>query len=638
MIEKIKNLILKQKYKHAEKLIESSKDKDTPHYLYYLSFIKNKLNKKKEALKILNNLIKVQPNFIEAFFLLANVNEDLREYDKAEEILKNLILKNPKNWKARFNLARIYELYKKNMVQALKEYKTTLDYNSNNNMIYNSIGRLQNKLDLYEDAIKTYNEALRKFPSNINNYIQLTKLQLDTGLIDLCEQTIIKVSEFNKNQRLLNILASCYLKQLRFDEAKNLLQRILKFKLLNFEEEIAFKKLLLLFSYREDYDYKKIHSMIDDYVALFKDKKFTSNKLKKYTNSKKRIGFVSSDFRKHSINNVIHSLFANRDKNIFEFYCYSSSPYEDKISEWYKKKVNSWKSIYNLNDKQASDLIVSDKIDILIFVGGFTGDNRYLLSTYKSAPNQGSFHPITTSNIKELDFLVSDNVLNPINMKEKNSENIFRMNSLFNFSKPIEKFYPKVNNLPMKKNNFISFCSFNNPSKISYTSLKLWSEVLNNYKNSIIYFKYFNFFDNDVIKRNIYNFFQKNNIKKNRIIFISDHKSHYLKNYYNVDIALDTFPYSGATTTFNSICMGVPVITLTGKNYISRQSASVLNAVNLKEWIVGDKNKYIAQLKKLTNINNLSKLRSELRDKVKKSILCNEILFYKDFERILKKI
>ena len=70
MIEKIKNLILKQKYKHAEKLIESSKDKDTPHYLYYLSFIKNKLNKKKEALKILNNLIKVQPNFIEAFFYL----------------------------------------------------------------------------------------------------------------------------------------------------------------------------------------------------------------------------------------------------------------------------------------------------------------------------------------------------------------------------------------------------------------------------------------------------------------------------------------------------------------------------------------------------------------------------------------
>ena len=212
------------------------------------------------------------------------------------------------------------------------------------------------------------------------------------------------------------------------------------------------------------------------------------------------------------------------------------------------------------------------------------------------------------------------------------------MESLFNFSKPKDTFLPKIKELPMKKNNFLSFSSFNNPAKISQDSLNLWKEVLIEFKDSKLYLKYFNFFNNKKIQDNISIFFKKKNINTERIIFIKEDKKHFLENYNNIDIALDTFPYSGATTTFGAITMGVPVLTLIGKNYISRQSASVLGSAGLPEWIVKKKKNYIQTLKKLANLNNLSKLRNNLREKINKSLLCNNIIFYKNFESSVEKI
>ncbi len=304
-----------------------------------------------------------------------------------------------------------------------------------------------------------------------------------------------------------------------------------------------------------------------------------------------------------------------------------------------KKISNSWKNIIYLNDKKVSELIISDNIDILIFIGGLTGTNRYLLSTYRSAKKQISFHPVSSSGIKELDCWITDSVLNQINIKEKISEKVIRMEHLFNFTKPENNYLPKINEPPMKKNNFISFSSFSNPMKLSLKSLELWLEVLKNFQGSKLYLKFFNFLDNRKIQNTIYNFLEKNSIQKERIIFINKKfKKTYLEYYNDIDIALDTFPYSGATTSFGAICMGVPVYTLTGENYISRQSASVLTSAGLSDWIVHDKNDYIKTLKKLANLKKVSKLRLNLRKQVAESPLCNGVKFAKNFEDALEKI
>ena len=606
-LKKANILFENKEYEEVLKLIKNYPKNNHPSILYYSALINDKLKKKEKALKILNQLIENHPNFLEPFHLSANISEDLKKYDESEKILKEIIKKNSNDWKAIYNLARIKLHRNDNKEEALKEYKKALELNPKNYQILRAIAQIQ----------------------------------LDTGLIDLAEETINKILLINNNnQYALNLLTLCYLNQLKLNEAEKISKKIIEYKKYNIEENIAHRNLILIQIYKDDYNQDLLLLKIKEFLTVFGNKEKIINKIEfKKKNKKIKIGFVSSDFRKHSINNVIHSLFLYKNKKKFEFCCYSSTNNEDKITDWYKKISNSWKNIIYLNDKKVSELIISDNIDILIFIGGLTGTNRYLLSTYKSAKKQISFHPASSSGIKELDYWITDSVLNPINIKEKISEKVIRMEHLFNFTKPENNYLPKINEPPMKKNNFISFSSFSNPMKLSLKSLELWLEVLKNFQGSKLYLKFFNFLDNRNIQNTIYNFLEKNNIQKERIIFINKKfKKTYLEYYNNIDIALDTFPYSGATTTFGAICMGVPVFTLTGKNYISRQSASVLSSVGLPDWIVHDKNDYIKTLKKLANLKKIYKLRLKLRRQVADSPLCNDLRFAKNFENAMEKI
>jgi len=606
-LKKANILFENKEYEEVLKLIKNYPKNNHPSILYYSALINDKLKKKEKALKILNQLIENHPNFLEPFHLSANISEDLKKYDESEKILKEIIKKNSNDWKAIYNLARIKLHRNDNKEEALKEYKKALELNPKNYQILRAIAQIQ----------------------------------LDTGLIDLAEETINKILLINNNnQYALNLLTLCYLNQLKLNEAEKISKKIIEYKKYNIEENIAHRNLILIQIYKDDYNQDLLLLKIKEFLTVFGNKEKITNKIEfKKKNKKIKIGFVSSDFRKHSINNVIHSLFLYKNKKKFEFCCYSSTNNEDKITDWYKKISNSWKNIIYLNDKKVSELIISDNIDILIFIGGLTGTNRYLLSTYKSAKKQISFHPASSSGIKELDYWITDSVLNPINIKEKISEKVIRMEHLFNFTKPENNYLPKINEPPMKKNNFISFSSFSNPMKLSLKSLELWLEVLKNFQGSKLYLKFFNFLDNRKIQNTIYNFLEKNSIQKERIIFINKKfKKTYLEYYNDIDIALDTFPYSGATTSFGAICMGVPVYTLTGKNYISRQSASVLTSAGLSDWIVHDKNDYIKTLKKLANLKKVSKLRLNLRKQVAESPLCNGVKFAKNFEDALEKI
>ena len=551
-----------------------------------------------------------------------------------------MIEKNPNNWKANYNLGRLYKTHLKNKNKALKYFQKALENNQNNNDIWSAVGNLQKDLNHYEEATNTFTNIIKKFPENYKNFIQLADMQLSTGLIDMAEESLIKAMELSKdNEKIMNLLGSCYLRQSRLDEAEDIFKKIISFNLKNKEEELSYRNLLITKAYKNDYDQNSLSKIIDQYINKFGNKEKKNTKIEFRNNKKIRIGFVSADFRTHSINNVIHSLFINKDKKKFEFYCYYSNNFEDNITKWYKNNSNSWKNIYKLTDIEASNLIISNNIDILIFLGGYTEKNRFSLATYRSASKQISLHPITSSNIKELDYWITDSYLNPPDIKEKTSEKLIRIESLFNFSKVENKLLPRIKEPPMKKNNFISFSSFNNPAKISLESLNLWQKVLNNFKDSKLYLKYFNFLNNKKIQDRICDFFEKKKINHKRIIFIKqDNEEHFLECYNNIDIALDTFPYSGATTTYGAICMGVPVFTLTGKNYISRQSASVLESVGLSEWVAKDKNKYIQTLKKLVNLKIISKLRNNLREQIKNSRINNDINFYKNFESSIEQI
>ena len=339
----------KKEYKKALKEIQSFPDKKSPIYLYYLALIKYKLNEKKESLEILNKLTKDQPKFLEAFHLIANIYEDLKKYEESKNILENIININPNDSKAIYNLARIYQYHLTKKEKALELYKQALDIDKQNYQFWNAVSNIQIELCKYNDAIYTLNQIIKNFPGKFSNLKQLAEIQLLIGSFDSSEDIILKAVNLKKNQNILNLLSLCYLKQCRFNELENLSKKIINHKLYNIEEDIAYKKLLISKIYQHDFDHKDLVPIIDQYNKnLGRKEKVKKIKFCYKKNKKIRIGFISSDFRKHAMNNLIHALFLFKDKENFEFYCYSSSTDEDESTEWYKNTVDFFNRSFNI--------------------------------------------------------------------------------------------------------------------------------------------------------------------------------------------------------------------------------------------------------------------------------------------------
>ena len=272
-INKIINLIKNEDYKNVLIEIQNHPDNTNPFLLYYLAFTKDKLNQKEESLEILNKLIKKNPNFTEAQHLSSIINEDLKNYDISKNILESLIKKNPNDFKANYNLGRLYQLHLKNKKVALKYYQKALENNQDNYIILNAIGNLQKDLNYYEDALKTFTNNVKKFPTNYKVFIQLARMQLSTGLIDMAEESIKKAMILNKNnQRIMNLLGSCYLRQSRLDEAENIFKKIVNYNFKNSEEELSYRNLLITKVYKNDYDQTSLSPIIEEYINKFGNK------------------------------------------------------------------------------------------------------------------------------------------------------------------------------------------------------------------------------------------------------------------------------------------------------------------------------------------------------------------------------
>lgn len=199
----------------------------------------------------------------------------------------------------------------------------------------------------------------------------------------------------------------------------------------------------------------------------------------------------------------------------------------------------------------------------------------------------------------------------------------------------------EVNELPFIKNKTFNFGCFNNFLKISDETIDLWGEILNKFSKSILILKNSVSGDKNFKKYLIKKF--KNKIDENRVFILNyeKNKKKHLEQYYNIDVCLDTFPYNGVTTTFESLWMGVPVITLKGDRFVSRCGYSINKNAGLKNFIAENKNEYLSialQYMSETNIKKLIDLRKKLRPQLLKSSLFDINSFAENFITELNKV
>lgn len=350
------------------------------------------------------------------------------------------------------------------------------------------------------------------------------------------------------------------------------------------------------------------------------------------------LAFISSDLKsKHSITYFLKSLLIHYDKNLFNIYIYHNhNMVNDSIAKEFENFVSKSVYIFNLKDIEVINTVRRDEIDIIVDLNGFSSDHRIGLFKNRLAPIQISWCGYTnTTGLTEMDYLIVDN--NLVNHGEENlySEKLIYLPNIWNCHCGYE-FERSKNELPFKKNKFITFGSFNNFNKLSDEVIEAWSLILKSVKNSRLLLKTSIISCYDIYLEKFDKYGVLNSIKfLNRDKKFDDH----LYKYREIDISLDTFPWNGVTTSFESVWMNVPVITMDGYNFSSRCGASINKNLNLLELIGINKNDYVNKAVSLAkNTNKLIQIRDNLFDNALSSPLFDTKKFSDQFFSSLKKL
>ena len=353
------------------------------------------------------------------------------------------------------------------------------------------------------------------------------------------------------------------------------------------------------------------------------------------------LGFFSPDFKVHSVSFFLKDIINEDENKRFKFTAFSNLPPSqyDSLTNELRKKFDNWEDISGLSDEQFIQLCVKKDIDILIDLAGFTNNNRINAFRARCAPIQILWLGYCNSlGIKNMDYIVADKNLIKENEKNLYSEKIIYMPEIWNvLSKP--KNLPDINLNISKNNKMFTFGSLSNFQKISSKTVKVWSKILNSTNAKLILKSSVN--NNDDLIKNLKEKFLNENVNLNKIEFfdrVENQKKH-LEFYNKFNLTLDTFPYPGVTTTFESILMGKPVLTMKGNNFNSRCGESINKNLGLENFIANDESDYYKKaLEIYENHNKIEKIGSDLRDQALSSPLLDAKNFSKNFYNKLHEI
>ena len=310
---------------------------------------------------------------------------------------------------------------------------------------------------------------------------------------------------------------------------------------------------------------------------------------------KLRIGYVSGDFRMHSVAIFFYNILKYRDSDRFEVYCYSTTPGEDYMTTKLRLFSDYWRNIGSIDDAAAAALIRRDEIDILVDLAGHTAMNRLPLFCRRPAPVQCTYigYPNTTG-LKEIDYRITDYNADPPGMNDGlHSEELIRLpHGFLSYSRHMTSTPVTIEQTRHPTRHYTFVCC-NNIYKVNDLVIEIWVEILKQLPEARLLLKAHNLNNAEIIETYQQKFNRRgigaDQLHLMNTIDVGEHQ-----NLYNhVDIALDPFPYNGTTTTCDALWMGVPVLVLAGDRHAGRVGVSILTQVGLTDWIAEDEEDYI---------------------------------------------
>lgn len=507
--------------------------------------------------------------------------------------------------------------------------------------VHNQLGVIFTELRITDKAIYHYKHGIKN----------ATKAQISTDI-----KMLLASMHMNMG------LAYCY--EINYPEAIACYNKALEFKP---TLSLAYQNKLLDLNYIshliEDPMYiTKLHKNINkiyphvekDWKVSLPNYKIKTNVVDKKhmlkSNTKINIGFISGDFICHPVSYFISCILKYINYDLFNVYCYSLKVVS--LNNMYPK-IN-WRVVKGTSPQELKDFVVKDNIDILFDLSSQTGDNRLDTFVLKPAPIQISYcgYP-NTSGLSNMDYHIVDhycdsdgitpgpgNIIRPSTQKYYSEKLLFMDRCFLSYTSSLgenEGDLPKlIDTQPCVKNNYLTIGSFNRYNKINDDVIEVWESILETCPNVRFIIKTKEFLTETLKKQFLNTWQNKKLLDRIEILHYADLYTGHLVDYNLMDVALDTTPYSGTTTSCESLLMGVPIVTLfdTEKQFhCSNVTSSLMINVGMPDYVVYSKIEYINKIKELSeNLDNLNCLKQNTRENFLKGPICNYKQFVNEFE------
>lgn len=584
---------------------------------------------------LLQRAIGTAPQSPVAYRNLANLYSRVGDHTRSAEYFRQALERSPRDHELRMRLAQ--ELFLSgDAAGALKEYRAVAEHEPDNALAWMKLAETATKVDRCPDAIAWYRRALEiepRQPTVLNN---LGMLLDDAGHYQQAAEVFEQAQRIQPDFALVSHhLAGTYHVQNRHEEAVDAYRKALALDPGNL---ITLSNLIAITNYRPPRTDGLTEELVDCYlssIAPERARAVVAPAHDREPGRPLRVGYVSPDFRLHSVAFFIEPLIEAHDRQRFEVYCYADVARPDTVTERLKTLADHWFDTSEDNDETLAERIRRDRIDLLVDLKGHFAGNRLPVFAQRPAPVQITYlgYPATTG-LPEMDYRLTDAVADPPGKTEAlHAERLLRLPGPFLCYRPPDD-APAIASKDLKA-GAVTFGSFNELSKVSPEAIRCWCRILQQAPDASLLLKATALADGDTCER-VRRRFEAAGIASDRIQLLGRTASlrEHLAMYSRVTVALDTFPYNGTTTTCEAIYMGVPVVTLAGDVHAGRVGASLLSALELSELVAHSTEEYVAKALALAADRERQVADAEtLRQRMLESPLCDAQTFVASMER-----
>ena len=626
-----------------------------------------------ESIETYRQALAARPDHVEAIVSMGNALQEAKRFDESIEAYRRALAIGHDYAEAWYGLGGAFK-QSGDIDQAIAAYRHAVHVRPDYADAYCNLGIVLNDKGLVNESIEAYQNAIKHLPTYADAYNNLGitlryagrldeavaalrhALSLRPNYPDALNNLGLAYDELGKPDEAIGAFRQALAMRPQFEYARNNLANTLK-EIGSLGEAIAEYRIAsetsqhpwllgnLLFALHAHPDYGPEQIYTEHLKWNERFIKPLASLRKPHDNDPSpnrplRFGLVSADLNQHPVGRFMLPLFQNINRDQYQLFCYSDGRREDWVAEALERLSTGWHRTVGLSDQHVADLIRQDRIDILFDLSMHTKESRLTIFGLKPAPVQATYLAYcSTTGVDTIDYRISDPWFDPPyppGTEERiYTEKTLRLpNTYWCYQSPPEA--AEVAPSPANRFGMISFGGLNTFSKVTPQAIAAWGKILVNTPGSrmVLHCK------EGQHRHRTVDLFRRAGVEPHRVMFVPRVGGRdYFKLYDQIDIALDTFPYPGGTTTCDALWMGVPVITLKGQTAVSRGGYSILSNVGLTEFVADSIDQYINLATNLAkDLAELAELRTSLRPRMQSSPLMNAPAFARDFHSLLRQI